>query len=776
MSWPRTDDAKAPLTLKLNDLPIRFAQPNLANPPPTEPDADGNPPPDKYEAFRARGLRLQIDVAVSAQDKPSAAVSAAPAGPLPSMITLRWPSLVDEDPPPSPSSSISMAPSSTPASPDRERPKSMPTRSSSGGYHTSSGGRPSSARFSGSTADGPPGPPLSLRPWLIMRLDLLRWLKLVSTPPPSARGRRTSSLSSSAASSASTTGADAGGASPRRRRRRGTEEGTGKQQQKQQQHKAPAPNFGRLLSGMNLQVQVAQPCVAMWPGKRQGLEGVQVPAPGAAAGGPASPLRRMSSTAAASLKGFEGRGMLLLMRDLVIQHVTELLPGQENRSLTATNPLVSRTLLSRQDAEGVSLYLMSFLRCHDEAAWRLMGPAAAAAGLPDAATGAGPMRAAHERAKSTPLASNGMGTMGKAGSLDGPEGSPFFVETGRFVALLEALHAAREPEDFLAGTRYLEVNSDSTGKGEGVGVVIDPLKGYSLQRGSTRALSLSRSFSLDSLGSGHGRRDGPDVRACSSNETASSPAQSPKAGCGAGLGVEGQHEEAQLFRPSFASFVLNHQMMRPPPESVPAFHNTDLPCWRDPTPPPTVVLGASTTAQGLNATGRRRRSNPLLQSSSFGEAGAARRISRAGTTAGDGGDLTPLAGPAPATMVVIVTELRILWTLAARTAVNHFSTQMTRHMHAYNGTKVAAAADGDEHSDSDSDSDPEGGGEDEAELPTGLAWQDSQSDLLYVLNATHRPLCAPFTIERILTGLSHTTGAASARSTRRRRATRSSRT
>ena len=428
----------------------------------------------------------------------------------------------------------------------------------------------------------------------------------------------------------------------------------------------------------------------------------------------------MSSTTAAALKGFEGRGMLMLMRDLVIQHVMELIPGQETRSLTATTPLVSRTLLSRQDAEGVSLFLMSFLRCHDAPAWRLVDPTAAAAATV-------PMRVAgHERSMSTPLS-----VAATAGSSSGSvvaEESPFFIETARFLSLLEAMHAAREPEDFLVGTRYLEVNADSTGKGGGVGgvaSVIDPLKGYSLQRGSTRALSLSRSYSLESLNaSGHkGAHQG---------------------GVAAGPAVEAEEEEEDVepsatFRPSFASFVLNHQMMRPRPESVPASHNTDLPRWRDPTPPPQQPSASASVLGGLGATGGRRRSNPLLQSSSFGERGAARRGSRAGTVNGEAGGAlgsSPVAGPAPATTVVIVTELRILWTLAARTAVNHFSTQMSRHMQAYNGTTVAFSApdedgEGEEgHSDSESDSGGEEDDGEEPELSAGLTYQDSQSDLL----------------------------------------------
>lgn len=219
-------------------------QSNLANPPPTEPDAEGNPSPDKYAAFRARGLRLQLDVSVLAEDKPpaSSAVNPAAGGATPLATTLRWPGMAQEE--------ASLQP--PPASP--ERPKSLPTRSSSGGY---AGARPNSAR--GSNKDSASsGPPLSARPWLIMRLDLLRWIKLVSTPPGPARGRRASSLSSSAASAE---------ASPRRRRRREGEE--------QQPQKAPSPNFGRLISGMNVQVQVERPCMAMWPGRRIGLEGVQ---------------------------------------------------------------------------------------------------------------------------------------------------------------------------------------------------------------------------------------------------------------------------------------------------------------------------------------------------------------------------------------------------------------------------------------------------------------------------------------------------------------------
>lgn len=437
---------------------------------------------------------------------------------------------------------------------------------------------------------------------------------------------------------------------------------------------------------------------------------------------PGSPPRRMSSATAAALKGFEGRGMLMLMRDLVIQHVTELHPGQEHRSLTATTPLVSRTLLSRQDAEGVSLFLMSFLRCHDAGAWRLVNPtAAAAAAVPVRVAVAG-----HERSMSTPLSG------GNSSSGVGLEESPFFVETARFLYLLEALHAAREPEDFLAGTRYLEVNADSTGKGEGgAGVaasVIDPLKGYSLQRGSTRALSLSRSYSLESLGTS-GHKGGQGQYGGGNGEAAAVEAEEV---------VEEDADEgadpSAAFRPSFASFVLNHQMMRPPPESVPAFHNTDLPRWRDPTPPPAPAPSGSASVSvlgGLGATDGRRRSNPLLQSSSFGEGGAARRRSRAGTVGGEGAGAlgSPVAGPAPATTVVIVTELRILWTLAARTAVNHFSTQMSRHMQAYNGTTVAFSAPEEGHSDSDSEGE-EGEGDEETELPAGLTWQDSQSDLL----------------------------------------------
>lgn len=186
-----------------------------------------------------------------AQDKPPAASAATPAAgaATPLTTTLRWPGMVEEE------ASLQQPPASP------ERPKSLPTRSSSGGY---TGGRPNSARFSNKDSAAS-GPPLSSRPWLIMRLDLLRWLKLVSTPPAPARGRRASSLSSSAASAAS---ADA---SPRRRRRR---EG-GEHQHHQQPQKAPSPNFGRLISGMNVQVQVERPCVAMWPGRRIGLEGVQ---------------------------------------------------------------------------------------------------------------------------------------------------------------------------------------------------------------------------------------------------------------------------------------------------------------------------------------------------------------------------------------------------------------------------------------------------------------------------------------------------------------------
>ncbi len=760
-------------------------QPNLVNPPPVTWDSEGNPPPDKYEAFRARGLKLQLDMSISAGDLPP--------------------------PPPTTTSSLPSASSSqrtggggggggrsppTPTEKERPRTPRPPPHRSHSGVGSS---RPGSARSSSKNAPIP----LSLRPWLIMRLDLLRWLKLVSSPPPpptpssSSKVRRAASSSISSSADSSTSDSSRSPARRRRTKAGGKDDEAAGGGGGGGGGKAPSPNFGRLLSGMNFQMQVEQPCVAMWPGKRLGLEGTPAaaaPPTPAATTPPASPSRPTtptgtrtppvppSSSFSASSSSppkekekeketFEGRGILLLMRDLVVQNVNELLPGQELRSLTGTTPLHSRTLLNRQDAEGMSMYLMSFLRCHQTQIWRATtttaataataGPAAATSSpfFPSPSTsphaGTGGLHDPLNLSTST-LGGLGLGGGGLAAATH-EKLSAFFLETARYTSVLEQLYAALSPEDFLAGTRYLEVNSDSTGEGGGTNDPMDPLYGMSVQRGGGRALSLSRSYSIDSLGSGGLTRQTTASSLSSSKsggggggaDDTTTPAASPRHGDMEAV-KELEEQGFMLFRPTFASFVLNHQMLRPPPEAVPTYHNTDLPQYRAPTPPP---------ARNEGIARRRRRSNPLLQSSSFGANAtggggkSSARAERKRSGSGKGGETTattmdqeedPLAlsaaTVAPTTLVVIVTELRILWTLAARQTVNHFATQMTRHMQVYNTTVVAASGGGHkghasshahaaDHSDSESSS--SGDEEDnELDLPPGLAWHHSQSNLM----------------------------------------------
>ena len=160
-----------------------------------------------------------------------------------------------------------------------------------------------------SSAEYPNPPSMLDRPWFLVRLDLYSWIQMLISPPPKPEDP----------------------SSPPSKK----------------------DNFGRLISYMNMKIDIQQPCVAIWSGKRLQVAGIEDDLGGT--------FREKGESDEVDTKG-----VLLLMDEVEYQNVKEVL---EPRDLCGMTPLKWRTVSNQQDFGEVSMQLMNYTLCHKSMCW-----------------------------------------------------------------------------------------------------------------------------------------------------------------------------------------------------------------------------------------------------------------------------------------------------------------------------------------------------------------------------------------------------------------------
>jgi len=152
---------------------------------------------------------------------------------------------------------------------------------------------------------------LTERPWLLLRLDVYPWVQMIFSPPP--------------------------------------------RPEDPSQPPSKKDNFGRLMSYLNMRIDVEQPCIAMWSGRKLKVVGQE---------------DLMNQAAGMSTKkednAVDTKGVLFLMKDLGYLNVKEVVGP---RNLWGMTPLKWRTVSNQYDFSEISMQLMNYTLCHKSMCW-----------------------------------------------------------------------------------------------------------------------------------------------------------------------------------------------------------------------------------------------------------------------------------------------------------------------------------------------------------------------------------------------------------------------